>query len=483
MTDYEDVDYTVEGTTAVITINRPERYNAFRGRTVEELIRAFRAAWADRAVQAVILTGAGEKAFCTGGDVKQRAETGDYGPTESGMFEIGYLHKLIRDIPKPVIAAVNGVAVGGGHVLHVLCDLSIASETARFGQAGPKVGSFDAGFGSAYLARVVGEKRAREIWYLCRLYDAATAERWGLVNAVVPADRLMDRGEGVGGRDRREEPDGAALPQAVVQRRHRPPGGPVQPRDVRARPVHRVAGGPGGRRGVRREAAAGLRRARRRPLSGGTTVMDFALTPTQVEFRDRARAVAEKLAPDYQARERAGRIDPELRREIGAAGLIAPELPGRARRAGRRPAHQRDRGRGDRPGRHQRRLPAGGRARWSGRSSPRTPHPRSPRTGCRGSAAARRSSGSGSPSRTPARTPGCRGCRRPRRRRLGAQRQQVALVRPRRRRRRRLRPHRPVAAARARTSAPSWCRWTCPASPASPCRTWGRRPSAAGWRT
>ena len=119
-------DYTVEGTTAVITINRPERYNAFRGRTVEELIRAFRAAWADRAVHAVILTGAGEKAFCTGGDVKQRAETGDYGPTESGMFEIGYLHKLIRDIPKPVIAAVNGVAVGGGHVLHVLCDLSIA---------------------------------------------------------------------------------------------------------------------------------------------------------------------------------------------------------------------------------------------------------------------------------------------------------------------------------------------------------------------
>ena len=177
----------------MITINRPERYNAFRGRTVEELIRAFRAAWADRRVQAVILTGAGEKAFCTGGDVKQRAETGDYGPTESGMFEIGYLHKLIRDIPKPVIAAVNGVAVGGGHVLHVLCDLTIASETARFGQAGPKVGSFDAGFGSAYLARVVGEKRAREIWYLCRLYDAATAERWGLVNKVVPADELLTR--------------------------------------------------------------------------------------------------------------------------------------------------------------------------------------------------------------------------------------------------------------------------------------------------
>lgn len=192
MTTFEDITYEVDQATAIITINRPHRYNAFRGQTVEELIKAFRSAWADRSVQAVILTGAGEKAFCTGGDVKQRAETGDYGPTESGMFEIGYLHKLIRDIPKPVIAAVNGVAVGGGHVLHVLCDLTIAAENAKFGQAGPKVGSFDAGFGSAYLARVVGEKRAREIWYLCRQYDAATAERWGLVNAVVPADKLME---------------------------------------------------------------------------------------------------------------------------------------------------------------------------------------------------------------------------------------------------------------------------------------------------
>ncbi|SPM34899.1 1,4-Dihydroxy-2-naphthoyl-CoA synthase [Mycobacterium rhizamassiliense] len=192
MPDYDDITYSVENATAVITINRPERYNAFRGQTVEELIKAFRSAWADTAVRAVILTGAGGKAFCAGGDVKQRAETGDYGPTESGLFEIGYLHKLIRDIPKPVIAAVNGAAIGGGHVLHVLCDLSIASCNATFGQAGPRVGSFDAGFGSAFLARVVGEKRAREIWFLCRQYDAETAERWGLVNAVVPADRLLE---------------------------------------------------------------------------------------------------------------------------------------------------------------------------------------------------------------------------------------------------------------------------------------------------
>ncbi|MBE9375981.1 enoyl-CoA hydratase/isomerase family protein [Saccharopolyspora sp. HNM0983] len=192
MTGYTDIEYAVQDTAAVVTISRPERYNAFRGKTVEELISALRTAWADERVRTVILTGAGEKAFCTGGDVKQRAETGDYGPTESGMFEIGYLHKLIRDIPKPVIAAVNGLAIGGGHVLHVLCDLTIAADTARFGQSGPRVGSFDAGFGSAFLARIVGEKRAREIWYLCRQYDAETAERWGLVNRVVAADQLLD---------------------------------------------------------------------------------------------------------------------------------------------------------------------------------------------------------------------------------------------------------------------------------------------------
>ena len=190
--DYEDILYEIDGPVAVVTINRPDRYNAFRGRTVDELIHAFRASWADKAVRSVVFTGAGTKAFCSGGDVKQRAETGDYGPTESGMFEVDYFHKLIRDIPKPVIAAVNGMAIGGGHVFHVLCDVSIASETARFGQAGPRVGSFDAGFGTTYLARVVGEKRAREIWYFCRQYDAETAERWGLVNKVVPPDRLMD---------------------------------------------------------------------------------------------------------------------------------------------------------------------------------------------------------------------------------------------------------------------------------------------------
>ena len=182
MDELTDVLYEVEDGLATITINRPDRMNAFLGRTVDELIHCFKRAWASPEAGVVCLTGAGERAFSTGGDQKQRAETGDYGPTESGLFEVEALHRVIREIPKPVIAAVNGYAIGGGHVLHVLCDLSIAADTAVFGQTGPRVGSFDAGFGSAYLARVVGEKRAREIWFLCRRYDAETAERWGLVN-------------------------------------------------------------------------------------------------------------------------------------------------------------------------------------------------------------------------------------------------------------------------------------------------------------
>src|SRR3954454_5164240 len=185
-----DVSYEVEAGLAWITIDRPERMNAFRARTGDELIHCFKRAWSSGEVGVVCLTGAGDRAFSTGGDQKQRAETGDYGPSESGLFEVEYLHRLIREVPKPVVAAVNGYAIGGGHVLHVLCDLTIAADTAMFGQSGPRVASFDAGFGTAYLARVVGEKRAREIWMLCRRYDAATAERWGLVNAVVPASEL-----------------------------------------------------------------------------------------------------------------------------------------------------------------------------------------------------------------------------------------------------------------------------------------------------
>jgi naphthoate synthase len=192
LNDLTDVQYEIDAGLATITINRPERLNSFRARTVDELIRCLKHAWVSAEVGVVCLTGAGDRAFCTGGDQKQRQETGDYGPSETGLFEIETLHRTLRDIPKPVIAAVNGYAIGGGHVLHVLCDLTIAADNARFGQVGPRVGSFDAGLGTGYLARVVGEKRAREIWFLCRQLDPETALQWGLVNKVVPAAELRD---------------------------------------------------------------------------------------------------------------------------------------------------------------------------------------------------------------------------------------------------------------------------------------------------
>eukprot|EP00756_Hemistasia_phaeocysticola_P038808 Hpha_TRINITY_DN16782_c4_g1::TRINITY_DN16782_c4_g1_i1::g.76910::m.76910/K01661/menB; naphthoate synthase len=189
--DLQDVLYSVENGLCWITINRPKRYNSFTALTIAELIFCLKQAWRDPAVGVVALTGAGDKAFCTGGDQKQKQLTGDYGEadTENGLFEVQSLHHVIREIPKPVIAAVNGFAIGGGHVLHVICDITIAADTAKFGQTGPKVGSFDAGFGTAYLARIIGEKRAREVWFLCRQYDAHTMRDWGLVNQVVkPAE-------------------------------------------------------------------------------------------------------------------------------------------------------------------------------------------------------------------------------------------------------------------------------------------------------
>ena len=189
--DYQDVEYRVDEPAAIITIARERRLNAFRGRTVEELIDAFKRAWTEKRAACVILTGEGSRAFCVGGDQKEYNETGSYGTSESGLFEIETLHEVIRNCPKPVIAAVNGFAIGGGHVLHVICDVSIAAEDAVFGQAGPRFGSFDAGYGTAYLARVVGEKRAREIWFFCRQYDSKQALAWGLVNKVVPGERLM----------------------------------------------------------------------------------------------------------------------------------------------------------------------------------------------------------------------------------------------------------------------------------------------------
>ncbi len=185
---YTDILYEKRDGVAWITINRPEVRNAFRTRTVAELTAAFVDARWDPTVGVAVLTGAGDKAFCSGGDQKERGQ-GGYAADQHPM-DVEALHSAIRHCPKPVIAMVNGFAIGGGHVLHVLCDLSIASENAIFGQTGPRVGSVDAGHGTGYLARVVGEKKAREIWYLCRQYSAREALEMGLVNKVVPLTEL-----------------------------------------------------------------------------------------------------------------------------------------------------------------------------------------------------------------------------------------------------------------------------------------------------
>ena len=185
---YEDILYRVDKGVAHIDINRPKVMNAFRGQTVEELIQAFNKAGWDKSIGVIVLGGTGEKAFCTGGD--QSAHDGQYDGRGMIGLPVEELQSLIRDVPKPVIARVQGYAIGGGNVLATLCDFTIASEKAQFGQVGPRVGSVDPGFGTAYLARVVGEKRAREIWYLCRRYTAAEAFQMGLVNAVVAHDKL-----------------------------------------------------------------------------------------------------------------------------------------------------------------------------------------------------------------------------------------------------------------------------------------------------
>jgi 2-ketocyclohexanecarboxyl-CoA hydrolase len=187
MSDYQDLIVTSEGGVATVAINRPKVLNAMRAETVEELIRAIDEAGWDKSIGVIVLTGTG-KAFCTGGD--QSAHEGKYNGRGTIGMPIEALQSLIRDVPKPVIARVHGYAIGGGNVLATICDLTIASESAVFGQVGPKVGSVDPGFGTAYLARVVGEKKAREIWYLCRRYSAKEALAMGLVNTVVPDDQL-----------------------------------------------------------------------------------------------------------------------------------------------------------------------------------------------------------------------------------------------------------------------------------------------------
>lgn len=186
--EYQDILYTKADGVATITINRTKQFNAFRAQTCEEMIHAFKDADYDRSVSVVVLTGAGDKAFCTGGD--QSSQDGGYGGRGIIGLPIEEVQSAIRDISIPVIARVNGYAIGGGNVLVTICDLAIASDNAQLGQAGPRVGSVDPGFGTALLARVVGEKKAREIWYLCRRYSAAEALEMGMVNAVVPQDQL-----------------------------------------------------------------------------------------------------------------------------------------------------------------------------------------------------------------------------------------------------------------------------------------------------
>lgn len=189
---YEDILFDYFEGIARITINRPRYRNAFRPETTMEMSDALKICRENQDIYVVIMTGAGDKAFCSGGDQNVKVKGGYLGKDGVPRLNILDVQKQIRSLPKPVIAMVNGYAIGGGHVLHVVCDLSIASDNAIFGQTGPRVGSFDAGFGSSYLARVVGQKKAREIWFLCRQYSAKEALDMGLVNTVVPFDQLED---------------------------------------------------------------------------------------------------------------------------------------------------------------------------------------------------------------------------------------------------------------------------------------------------
>jgi len=197
--EYQEITYHRADGMARIAFNRPDSRNAFTPRTIDEMIDAFRHVWMDQEVGVVLLTGNGpakdgKYAFCSGGDQRVRGHAGYVGDDGVARLNVLELQRIIRTMPKPVIALVAGYAVGGGHVLHVICDLTIAADNAIFGQTGPKVGSFDGGYGSNYLDSIVGQKKAREIWYLCRQYDAAEALQMGLINKVVPVEQLEDEG-------------------------------------------------------------------------------------------------------------------------------------------------------------------------------------------------------------------------------------------------------------------------------------------------
>ena len=255
---YREIIYETAGGIAKISINRPERRNAFTPLTVTELYDAFSEARDDASIGVIILTGVNhggrheDEAFCSGGDQKIRGNGGYVGEDNIPRLNVLDLQRLIRVVPKPVIAMVNGYAIGGGHVLHILCDLSLAADTAKFGQTGPKVGSFDAGYGAGYLANIVGQKKAREIWYLCRQYTAAERLRWAWSTKWLRS-RIWKRVRGRLGVVA-PEPHGAALHEGVVQRGHRRPGRHPAARRRRDASVLHHRRGEGGSRRVQGEA-------------------------------------------------------------------------------------------------------------------------------------------------------------------------------------------------------------------------------------
>ena len=249
------VDGEPEGV-AKITINRPQVRNAFRPLTVKEMSAAVDQARDDGEVGAVILTGEGPLAFCSGGDQRIRGDAGYVGDDGVPRLNVLDLQRQIRTLPKPVVAMVAGYAIGGGHVLHMICDLTIAADNARFGQTGPRVGSFDGGYGASYMARIVGQKKAREIWFLCRQYDARQALDMGLVNTVVPLERLEEETLQWCREMLANSPDGAALPEGGDERRLRRSGGSPGTGGQRDAAVLHDAGGAGGAAGVPRETEA-----------------------------------------------------------------------------------------------------------------------------------------------------------------------------------------------------------------------------------
>ncbi len=270
---YRDIVYDKcdEGI-AKITINRPEVRNAFRPETVQEMQAAFADARDDAGIGVVILTGKGRDAFCSGGDQRIRGDGGYVGGDGVPRLNVLDLQRQIRTLPKPVVAMVAGYAIGGGHVLHLMCDITIAADNARFGQTGPRVGSFDGGYGAAYMARIVGQKKAREIWFLCRQYDARQALDMGLVNCVVPYEALEAGDGAVVPRDARQQPDRVALPQGRAQRRLRRSGRPAGACGQCHPALLHERGRQGRQERVSREAQAGLPQVQAPALTPGVAL-------------------------------------------------------------------------------------------------------------------------------------------------------------------------------------------------------------------